>query len=635
MARWWNANEDEVAAALVSTIEHIDKEQQKLYDQYARFLSMYESRRISTLDGLDWATATGVLDEETFKENLVRQVIDAATAKISTNRPRARFLTRGADYKLQKKAERRTMFVDGVFYQQKAYAKGRDVFTDAGIFGTALIKALPDVDNQRVGLEVVKAGEIKVDFLDGKYRSPRSMFQIKTVSRSVISEKFGNDGVIKQAGMLGANTSKLESIDDPITVIEAWHLPSGPKAKDGRRVLSLTSGTLEDGPWTRERFPFAVWRWKLRRYGWHGFGMAEDVLPQQRELDALNDKIQELINKMTNRCFLQKGSAVNQDEMTNEAFGVTYYVGEKPVFNQDPGPPAELLRERERIVQSAFNQIGMSQLTAQSRLPPGLTAKVAQQEFKDTESERFMDVGQAWDDFYMDLAEITLDAAEDLADNPEVADILVNVPLGAGSELVKWSELKADKRDDFLIQPWPAALFPLEPAGRMSRINELITMFPQMAPYLVSKIQHPDVESVTSILTASIDVIMADIDKLNDGEYVVPEPFLDLQTAKQIALASYQRAKTQNAPDNVTESHRQYLTSLQNMIKEQEMALMAATSAPPPGGVDMGGMPGPGGPPGMPPGGMPPIPGGGGPPMPMPPPGGGMPPGMPPGMPGV
>lgn len=583
MELWWEASKEAVHGRIEKTIKHIDTQQSRLRTRYAKFLSLYESKTIETLDGLAWADAADVIDEEEYKENLIRSAIDAITAKIGTNRPRARFLTRGGAYEMQKRAYRRTLFIDGVFHDTKLYAKSREVFADGGKFGTGLIKASADVLNGCIRNERVIVDEILVDYMDGKYRKPRSMFQIKTVSRDLVKKQWPktSDLVIKNAGHVRPNMQVHQSIDDPVTVIEGWHLPSTPGNKDGRHIMGLTSGLLRDPkgkamdrPWLRERFPFAEWRWKLNTFGWHAMGIGEDILPQQRELDYMNKKIQKLIWLMTIRLAIEKGSGIDEEEMDNSEYPSFYYVGKPPVEIRSMPIPDSMWAERERIIDSAFNQLGMSRLTAQSQLPRGLTAAVAQREYKDTESERFQDVAQNWDSFHMDIAEINLDVAEEMAEMDDVKGLEVNVPTGSNTQVVKWSEFKQDKRSDYQIEPWPAALLPIEPHGRVERINELIGMFPQAAPLLARAINHPDVEAAMSLVTASVDAILLDVDLLNEGKYRPPEPFLDLAVAKVVVLSSYQRAVSQNAPDKITTAHREYLLSLHNLMKEQQLEQM-------------------------------------------------------------
>ena len=89
---------------------------------------------------------------------------------------------------------------------------------------------------------------------------------------------------------------------------------------------------------------------------------------------------------------------------------------------------------------------------------------------------------------------------------------------------------------------------------------------------------------------------------LMKGEKAVPESFLDLQTARMMVLAAYMKARNDGAPEKVLQGFRDYLLTVQDLIRDAQMqaAQMQAPPAPMGGpGVPMGG---PGGPipPGLP-----------------------------------
>lgn len=264
MPRWWQNDGEDLAGAVQTTAKGIYDSQQRLRTGYARLLSVYEDKDISTVDGISWAESLGALDREETHENLARMVVDTLTAKIGARRPRPRFLTSG-NFELTEKAVRRGLFVEGVYHQQRTYLEATQMFRDAAVLGTGLLKTGPDMVRREVCVERALAPEVLVDYLDGKYCRPRSMFHTVTASRSVIKDAYGVKGrVIDDATLLDRSMRSKTDVDDPITVLEGWHLPSSPDAKDGVNVVCTTGGVLDSCDWTRERFPFLVWRYKRR-----------------------------------------------------------------------------------------------------------------------------------------------------------------------------------------------------------------------------------------------------------------------------------------------------------------------------------------------------------------------------------
>jgi hypothetical protein len=579
---WWNL-ESGAATEVKKTVEAIADAQRGHRADMARFLSMYESRKISSMDNMDWATAGGDIHSEVLKENLIRSIIDTATAKIGSSRPRPRFLTSGAEWELQRRAYRRTLWVEGVYHENRTYQLGRRVFQDCGIFGNGYLHPYPDVGRSRVAMERVLAHELLVDFIDGKYGKPRSIFRVKTVARSVAQARWPKSGAVaRDATMWFARdgaTDAVKSIEDPITVVDSIHLPSGPDASDGMRIVTTDKGELARMDYDRERFPYAEWRWKWKTLGFAGMGLAEDVMPQQNELDNLDMKIQRMLWSMAIRAWLPIGAEVLTDQITNDPdMPVAFYKGgQRPDFNSDPGPGQELFLERERVKASAFEQTGISQMSATANTQPGVESGAAQRELKKTQHERFLNVEQDWDVFLaVDLPERCLDAGEDLAAMLD-DDFVVRTPSGDSAETVKWSEIKGDKREEFQIQPWPAALLPREPAGRVAAIEELIGVYPAAAPLLAAELKFADVDSAMSLVSAPVEAILADIDLMRDGKRAPLEPFIDFETAKRLVMASYLKARNNNAPEAVLAEHRSYLLSVQGELdKLQEQAIQQA-----------------------------------------------------------
>jgi hypothetical protein len=570
---WWEAPEDSMHKAVFDEYDRILSTQSHQKRRYAKLLSRYEQRPVGGLDGVEWFSGINdFLDKEEFEEGITKSVIDSAVAKISSNMPRLVQITNGAVWKQAKNAGKRTLLMDGVFYQQKIYPTAREVFRDACIYDQGLLHIYPSYNQKTPVVERVLPHEIAVDLLDGKYGKPRNMMRHKMVTRSELIAAFPDaKDVINRANLHESITASTETVDDPISVIEAWHLPSGKESDDGLHVITVNTGVVVKETHKRQRFPIIPFRWKTRSLGWDGQGMAEDVYPYQQQHDYLSGRITKLLNNCVIRVFTETGSQVNLIDLSNEdeSIPVCEYSGKPPVFSADPGPAPELFHERERVKQAAYEHVGLSQLYSQGKKPPGLNSGVAIREAKDSESERFADVGLAWQEFFINVGESILDAFEDLAEVFSGKEISVNVPTGGTLESVTLGEVDLD-RNKYILQVKASSLLPTEISGRLATISDLSERFPQMAPYLLSKLDNPDIADITSMLNANQEAIMMDIAKLESGEQVVPEPFLEKGTAMTLGVLAYNKARNSNAPDDVLEAFRQYLLSVHNLIKQEQ-----------------------------------------------------------------
>jgi len=114
------------------------------------------------------------------------------------------------------------------------------------------------------------------------------------------------------------------------------------------------------------------------------------------------------------RIFIQAGSAISQASMNNTIGGVYKYTGTPPMFQTPQAMSGEIYEHIRWLIQSGYEKIGISQMSATSQKPAGLESAVAMREYNDIESERFMVVGQRWEEFYLDCAKIVIDMTRDL-----------------------------------------------------------------------------------------------------------------------------------------------------------------------------------------------------------------------------
>ena len=143
---WWEESKDEVCAAVGEVIRLLDDHQGHRRVSNLSHLRLYGAAKTVGLDGKGYAESE---EGSRLTLNIVQSVIDSSQALISTNRPRAQFLTVGGDYSLQRKAKKLTKFCDGQFSHLGVYDVDRRIFKDAAIFGTGFLKVFDDGENIR------------------------------------------------------------------------------------------------------------------------------------------------------------------------------------------------------------------------------------------------------------------------------------------------------------------------------------------------------------------------------------------------------------------------------------------------------------------------------------------------------
>ncbi len=571
---WWAEPKNDVHERVFAVFEHLDETQQHHRIANLKHLRLYSNRMAQGLGGRDYAQ---VGNDDRLKLNIVRSVIDAAVAQIATNRPRPMYLTEKGNYSLRTRAKHLGKFVMGQFYAVDQYSLSLDVFLDAAIFGTGYEK-IYEVGG-RIYAERVFTNEIVTDDNEAKYGDPRQLFQYKQVNREVLAKAYPkHKDDISSANLIREDLSYHEAINDPVSVIEAWHLPSAPDAKDGRHVICVSNKTLVDEPWVRG-FPFAVWRWSKPPLGYLGTGIAEELTPIQIELNYLLGKVQEIANNLTNSLWVRKGENIGR--ISNKNNSVNTYTNTVPQMLTLGAIPPELLQQIQYLEQKAYQLIGVSQLSASSMKPAGLNSGEALKTYNDIGSQRFMHVGQRWEHFHVrQVAELILDCAREIEERGD-GDIEVLAQGNKDVERLKFSDVSIE-RDKYVTKSWPVSLFPDSPAGKLDTIEKLAGINEEVQRYLIPLLDFPDFDSVRARINAPYELVEKQIEMiLEHGRPQTPLPFMNLDLARHQGTLALLEAEKDGAPEERTELLRQYLDKIDAM--QAPPAPPAAPVAPAPG----------------------------------------------------
>ena len=150
------------------------------------------------------------------------------------------FVTDDGDYTAARKAKDLTYFIEGAFHANDQYGTSIDVFKEGGISGLGANKIYPDIADGTICSERVFHDSIIVDDVEARMRKPRNLYEHREVSREVLMSLYPKKkGIIRDAEKKGrgneinayARLGELKDHHDPVTVYEAWHLPSHPGAK--------------------------------------------------------------------------------------------------------------------------------------------------------------------------------------------------------------------------------------------------------------------------------------------------------------------------------------------------------------------------------------------------------------------
>lgn len=577
-AYWWKEDEDKVHESVFAYVKHLDTKQSHKELSNIRHMRLYGnfsllglSANTYSVDNQSLRSGGGIGNRLTL--NVIQSICDTAQAKIAKNKPKPEFLTEAGDWSQQQKAKKLSRFCQGQFYSMGIYEKGQQVFLDSAIFGTGALKIFRE--GNEIKAERTFINEIKVDDVEAVYGEPRQMHQTKFIHRDVLKEMFPeHTGAIDQVSTNTSNLHPSSKIADMIQVVESWHLPSGPEAKDGVRAITINNATLLKEEYDKPYFPFVFFRWNIRPLGFFGQGIAEQLQGIQLEINKILKTIQ-ISMHLTSipKVFVENGSKVVKSHINNEIGGIITYDGNKPSYESVSAIPAELFSQLDRLYQRAFEQSGVSQLSAISLKPAGLESGKALREFNDIETERFMIVGQRYEEFYLKICEQIIDLARDIAE--DTGNYNVKVPGKDFLESIEWKDINLEN-DKFIMQVFPTSSLSSTPAGKLQDVQDLLAAGFVNREQAIKLLDFPDLNSITDLQTAALDNIEKMIDLMIDkGQYNPPEPFQNLALGLQTMQEAYLFHKTKGAPDSRLELLRRWMDEANALLQQAQQKQMA------------------------------------------------------------
>lgn len=581
--KWWKVSKDERASAVTAAVKFISEYDSKRQTQYQISNRLYGNSSLMGMNGLSYSKVQSV--NGTLKDrltyNVCESVVDTITSKMCKNKPRPMFLTSGGDYKLQRKAKKLEKFVEGIFYENKIAKFSRTIFRDAAISGDGIAHVF--IKNGRIKYERVLASELYVDWVDGFYGEPRQIHRVKNIDRDVLIDLFPNKkSLIQNANSASAEmVGVVQNIADQITVYESWHLPSGEGAGDGIHTINIPEGNLFDEKYTHNRFPFAILPWSKRVYGFWGQGAIERIQNIQLEINKILWVIQRSFHLAGSfKILMENGSKIVKETLNNDIGAIVTYTGAEPKYIVPPIVPLEMYAQVQNLKNQAFESAGISQLSAAAKKPAGLDSGKALREFNDIESDRFISIGQAYEEFHLDLADLTIMVAKDLYE--EQGSVVATYQSSKFIEEIDWKDIDLSE-DQYVLKMYPVSSLPNEPSGRLQTIQEYM-----QAGFLNQRtgrklLDFPDLEAQESLANSTEEYLNQILEKImEEGILTSPEPFDDLVLARELALEYYTVGKMNGLEEEKLELFRSFISQLDVLEQKaaEEIAMQQMQQAP-------------------------------------------------------
>jgi hypothetical protein len=616
--KWFELPKEQVYSRLWAYLEYLDKVQSYRTKQNLQNMNLYGDYEAMGLAPHSYArsNSTGSLyPKVTF--NLIKSMVDTALNKIAQNRVLPFFLTEDGDWSQQERGKKLNQFVEGMFFETNFYDVAQQIFLNACIFGTGFLHVFDsDPDGKgKVAIESVFTEEIKADDNQCAFAQPFELHREKYVSRDrlVAQHKEHKQAILTASPTkLSQNTSTAQYAHDMIPVRESWRLPTGrvdddeDSKTDGLRAVIIEKATLELSPYDKDYFPILPFRWNVRPLGYFGLGIAGQLVGPQVEVNnVLRVMSRGLRLSAVPRMLIPTTSKINPQHITNDPGGLLFYnpAGGKPEYMLGQVFPPEFYQWLEGTIQRAYQQVGISELSAQQKKPAGINSGRGLRELTDIQGDRFATVEQRWEAFILAAARMMVLKARDIARrNKKGYEVRVALKDSFKPMVFSYDDLNPD---DFMMRVWPTNLLPKTPEGKLETISEMMDknlLSPAQAKRLLN---YPDLESAMGLEVAGQDHIHKCIETMmEDGKYMPPAPYHALDYGLQVVQEALLKYEMKSAPDDRLELLRTWLT--------QAQALQNSLKAPPtpPGAPPGMPMPGAGAalPPGLPMSGGPPPP---------------------------
>jgi len=580
--RWSNADKGDVHKVVFDYVEQVERQQYDVFNRFVQLESLYDPNSPNLPDAAQLEEAIGLAIE-----NVIASNVDTVTAAIAATDVRPRFMTDEGSWSVQRTATQLEWYAEGLGKLLDVHAKARRAFREAAKKGTGVLKVYTDAFDE-VQVKHVRIDDIIVDEAECRGgAAPRQMHQRMTnVDREELKAQFPEyEEEIDRAQTGGQWTGRLWGgyrpiIDDNLVVIESWKLPIGRRGKDGyrpgRHTITVDGCDLLDEPW-HDGFPFAMIVWSERVAGFYGISLAERIAGIQRAINKRNWQID---------CGLDRGAVpvtyvdwadANLQIQSIDRIGTIVPVkGERPKTEIPPAVSAEVYGDLDRKHASAYAETGVSRMAASATKPAGIDSGVGLREYRDQTTQRFAPQEADYERLVLDTYVLVIACCKALGDAAPV----VTRKAKFGARKIKWGDVDMG---DVRVQIAAASTLSRTPAGRYQTALEWAQAGVISTDEWRRLTKHPDLDSVLSLYTQGMESVERDIEAIEDGHTVVPEPYGNLLLMKRMGQMAYLRDRDLNAPEAVLEALRQYTVLAIHMLDTMNAANqnVAATGAPP------------------------------------------------------
>lgn len=479
--------------------------------------------------------------------NVVASCVDTLHSKISQSKVRPFFNTINGSFKDIQCVKQAQHFFDSYFDFKEVHKKVADAFRDACVFDTGVIYI--DEDTK----DVERALPFQV-----YYRPAETTYEV--VSRVAYERKDYPVTALPDKVRSKFRNKSLEYVD--YTIYYDTFNKTKAYLANGSIVL------VED--YKRDELPFIFLHYKNPILGGTSQSICDILYDIQIEINILMAKIKDasqLNPAMT--FFVPEGSSIKASQINNRVGNIVQYkpnaAGGTPVVTSTPAfIDNQYITTLDALINKAYDMVGISALSAQSRKPSGLDSGKALATMEDVESDRFETQLNQIIKCYVEIAKKCINVFD-----PD-EDIL---PENSCRASITWSEIVEESKN-MQIQFSAADNLSKDPSTKLQQLQMLAQAGVIPSARIAQLMQLPDLEMGYSLTNNAIDAVMSIIKEcLEENNFDIPDyiPFNLLKEEIINTQLSLRAAGTKNDADI------EKLSRLYEIVENKDLELQEST----------------------------------------------------------
>ena len=525
--------------------------------KYYRNRSLYESTPRLNIENIKNPNVVGYynnineLNEDTTATpnlNVIKSCIDTLSSKIAQSKVRPFFNCVNGSFKDIQTVKSAQQFFDQYYDAEDVNKKVSEAFRDACIFENGYV--FIDVDSKKIDKALPwQVYERPSELSYGKVT--RTYYERKDFPVTLLPAKVFN-AIKEKIGLAEYVTYGLYF--DTVNKVKVYYVPE-------------YDYVLEES-FEAERTPFIRIYYNCPVSGNTSNSVVDMLYTIQLEINTLMNKIKDASQLNIAMTYLiPKGSGLKTGQLNNRIGNIIEY---EPTSNMTGSPVTvstpsfidpQYMALLNELIAKAYELVGISALSAQSKKPTGLNSGIALSTMEDVESERFETQLNQVIKSYVDIARTCLEVF------PKDEDILPEVTTRM---TIKWGDIVEESKK-MQIQFSSADALSKDPSQKLQQLIALAQagVIPQSR--ISQFMEIPDLQGGYSIANNAINAVMSIIqDCVNNDVFDIPE-YIPLSLLEDEILNTQLSLRAANYEMNRESIAK--LSTLYSMCIEKEKSL--------------------------------------------------------------